>query len=251
MLDALGTPRTLLLLGGASEIAVAVAEEYARAGARRVVVAARPSPRRDAAVETLARCGLVVDTVDFDAERTDEHDKVLAEAWSGGDVDLALVAFGVLGDQERAWRDHQAAVELAQVNFVGAVSVGSVLAQRMQAQGHGVIVALSSVAGERVRRSNFVYGATKAGMDGYFLGLGEALRFDGVHVLVVRPGFVTTRMTEGLSPAPLSTTPQAVAREVVRAVAARKDVIWVPGPLRAVMSVLRHVPRPVFRKLPL
>src|SRR5207249_561496 len=106
--------------------------------------------------------------------------------------------FGVLGDQEKAWTDVEAARELAEVNFVAPVTVGVALAEKLRRQGHGTVVALSSVAGERVRRSNFVYGSTKAGMDGFYTGLGEALRPSGVRVCVVRPGFVRGRMTEGL-----------------------------------------------------
>jgi decaprenylphospho-beta-D-erythro-pentofuranosid-2-ulose 2-reductase len=121
----------------------------------------------------------------------------------------------------------------------------------MRAQGHGRIVAMSSVAGERVRRSNFVYGSTKAGLDGFYLGLGEALREYGVGVLVVRPGFVRSKMTEGLKPAPLSVGPDDVAGAVVDGVRNRREIVWVPGPMRAVMSGLRHVPRPLFRKLPI
>jgi decaprenylphospho-beta-D-erythro-pentofuranosid-2-ulose 2-reductase len=134
---------------------------------------------------------------------------------------------------------------------VGAVSCGVALAEVMREQGHGVIVAMSSVAGERVRRSNFVYGSTKAGMDGFYLGLGEALREYGVQVVVVRPGFVRTKMTEGKESVPLSVDADDVAEAIMEAVAKRRDLVWVPGSLRAVMSGLRHVPRPIFRRLPL
>ncbi|GGM68940.1 hypothetical protein GCM10012275_44250 [Longimycelium tulufanense] len=173
------------------------------------------------------------------------------KAFAHGDIDLAVVAFGVLGDQERAWQDVQVARELAEVNYVAPVSLGVLLAERMRAQGHGSIVALSSVAGERVRRSNFVYGSGKAGMDGFFLGLGEALRPHGVRVCVVRPGFVRTKMTDGLDAAPLSVTAEDVATAVVEGVRAGKELVWVPGPLRWVMSALRHVPRALFRRLPM
>jgi decaprenylphospho-beta-D-erythro-pentofuranosid-2-ulose 2-reductase len=251
MIDALGAPQTLLLLGGTSDIALAVAAEYARHARPRVVLAARPSARRDAAVARVAALGLEVEPLDFDAEDTASHPDAVQRAAAGGDIDVAVVAFGLLGDEERAWQDHAAAVALAQVNYVGAVSVGVLLADRMRRQGHGSIVALSSVAGERVRRSNFVYGSTKAGMDGFFLGLGEAVRDDGVHVLVVRPGFVRTKMTQGRDAAPLSVTPEQVARAVVAGVTERRDLVWVPTPLRVVMSGLRHVPRPLFRRLPL
>lgn len=146
---------------------------------------------------------------------------------------------------------HDEAVLLAQVNYVAAVSVGVALSEVMRTQGHGQIVALSSVAGERVRRSNFLYGSSKAGMDGFYLGLGESLRGSGVQVLVVRPGFVHSRMTEGLDPAPLAVGPGDVAAAVVAGVDRGADLIWVPGVIRVVMSVLRHLPRTVFRRLPI
>jgi len=161
-----------------------------------------------------------------------------------------VVAFGVLGDQERAWREVEAAVAMAQTNYVGAVSVGVLVGQRMQAQGHGSIVALSTVAAERPRRANFVYGSTKAGVDAFYTGLTEALRPAGVHVSVVRPGFVHSRMTAGLDPAPLATTPDKVAQVILDAVRGRKEQAWAPPALRPVMSALRHLPRPLFRRLP-
>jgi decaprenylphospho-beta-D-erythro-pentofuranosid-2-ulose 2-reductase len=252
MLNGLGMPQTLLLLGGTSDIALATAEQYVARSARpRVVLAARPSDRRDAAVRRLEGLGLTVEPLDFDARDTGSHAAVVERAAAGGDIDVAVVAFGLLGDEEQAWQDHASAVELAEVNYVGAVSVGVCLARQMRDQGHGAIVALSSVAGERVRRSNFAYGSTKAGMDGFYMGLGEALRDEGVQVLVVRPGFVRTKMTEGREAAPLSVTAEQVATAIVEGVADRRELIWVPKPMRAVMSGLRHVPRPVFRKLPL
>ena len=109
---------------------------------------------------------------------------------------------------------------------------------------------LSSVAGERVRRSNYIYGASKAALDGFALGLGEALRGSGGTVLVVRPGYVHTRMTQGLPAAPLSTTPKQVAAATLHALDTGAEIVWVPGTLRLVLTVLRHLPRNVFRRLP-
>ena len=249
MINSLGQPQSVLVLGGTSDIALATVRRWAATCRPRVTLAARPGPRRDAAEAEVRALGLEVDTVDFDAESTDDHPSLIDSL--PGDIDVALVAFGVLGDEEEAWQDHAAAVLHARVNYVGPVSVGVCLASRMRRQGHGTIVALSSVAGERVRRSNFVYGSGKAGMDGFYLGLGEALRGTGVHVLVVRPGFVHTKMTEGRDAAPLSVTPEQVADAIVTGVADHQDLVWVPRPLRAVMSGLRHVPRPLFRRLPL
>ncbi len=249
MIDALGRPQRLLLLGGTSDIALAIAEAYAGpAPGLHVTLAARPGVRRDAAVRRLESGGCIVTAVDFDAVAVDTHQAVVDHV--EGDIDIAVVAFGLLGDPEQAWTDVETARDLAMVNYVGAVTTGVALGARVRQQGHGVIVALSSVAGERPRRSNFVYGSTKAGMDAFYTGLGEALRELGGRVLVVRPGFVHSTMTEGLEPAPLATTPEAVAAAVVDAVRDHKEQIWVPGTMRAVMSGLRHLPRSVFRRLP-
>jgi len=248
VIDAVGNPQSILLLGGTSEIGLATVEAFASDRPLRVVLAGRPSSRLDSAKSRLEARGCAVEVIPFDAREGDIE--VVAKAFTSGDVDVALVAFGLLGDNEKAWTDVATAVELAQVNYTAAVGVGVALGERMTAQGHGSIVAFSSVAGERARRSNFVYGSTKAGLDAFYSGLTEALRPVGVHVTVVRPGFVHTRMTEGLKPAPLSTTPEAVAAVVVDAVRTRKELVWAPAPLRFVMSALRHVPRPIFRRLP-
>jgi decaprenylphospho-beta-D-erythro-pentofuranosid-2-ulose 2-reductase len=251
MIDAVGNPQSLLVLGGTSEIALAVAERYAAKRPLRIVLAGRPSERLDAAAKKLAETGSSVSTVDFEATDTASHPGILDKIFDDGDIDLTIVAFGLLGDAEEVWQQHAKAVELAQVNYTGAVSVGVALAERLRKQGHGAIVALSSVAGERVRRANFVYGSTKAGLDGFYLGLGEALRPHGISVTVVRPGFVHTRMTEGMTAPPLSSTADQVADVIVAAVAKRKELVWAPAPLRALMSVFRHIPRPIFRRLPI
>ncbi|MCW2751427.1 MAG: decaprenylphospho-beta-D-erythro-pentofuranosid-2-ulose 2-reductase [Aeromicrobium sp.] len=249
MINALGIPQHLLLLGGTSDIALAIAEAYAaKSAGLTVTLAARPGDRRDAAAQQLTGKGCAVTVADFDALDTTAHAALIEGV--AGDIDISVVAFGLLGDPEEAWTDVEVARELAAVNYVGAVTTGVALGARISAQGHGVIVAMSSVAGERPRRSNFVYGSTKAGMDAFYTGLGEALREVGGRVLVVRPGFVRSKMTEGLDAAPLATTPEAVAEAVVNAVRDGKEQIWVPGTMRAVMSGLRHLPRGVFRRLP-
>jgi decaprenylphospho-beta-D-erythro-pentofuranosid-2-ulose 2-reductase len=250
MIDAVGNPQSILLLGGTSEIGLAVVEAFANDRPLRVVLAARPSERLDAARTRLQARGCAVETIGFDAAALDTHADVVRKAFTGGDIDVAIVAFGLLGDNEQAWTDVSTAVQLAQVNYTAAVSVGVALAERMREQGHGSLVAFSSVAGERARRSNFVYGSTKAGLDAFYTGLTEALRPFGVGVTIVRPGFVHTKMTEGMRPTPLSTTPEAVAGITVDAVRRRRELVWAPAPLRIVMSVLRHLPRVVFRRLP-
>jgi decaprenylphospho-beta-D-erythro-pentofuranosid-2-ulose 2-reductase len=250
MINAVGAPQSLLLLGGTSDIALAIAHRYAHPGLR-VVLAARPSERRTAAAAEIKSLGCEVTEVDLDARDHESHATTIEMAFAGGDIDIGVIAFGLLGDPEQAWQDPDHALELAEVNYTAPVHLGVLLGRRMQAQAHGWIVALSSVAGERVRRSNFVYGSTKAGFDGFFLGLGEALRNYGVRVLVVRPGFVKSKMTAHLTEVPLSVTPDQVAEAIVDGINSKRELVWVPGPLRVVMSGLRHVPRPLFRKLPL
>ncbi len=251
MINAVGNPQSLLLLGGTSEIALATAERYVSRRPLRVVLAARPSERLDAAAARLDRVGATVVTLPFDAADTASHPATIEKAFADGDIDVTLVAFGLLGDQEKAWTDHATAVELAQVNYVGAVSVGVLLAKALQWQGHGALVALSSAAAERPRRSNFGYGSTKAGLDAFYTGLTEALRPSGIKVSVIRPSFVHTKMTAGMKAAPLAVTPEQVAEVIVDTVAHGREQAWAPAPMRFVMSALRHVPRPIFRRLPI
>ena len=176
MINALGEPQSLLLLGGTSDIALALARRYAGGGGLRVVLAARPTERRTQAGGRADRARLFGHRGRSRRPGPTSHAATIEEAFAGGDIDIALVAFGLLGDPEPAWTDADLALELAEVNYAAPVHFGVLLGQQMRAQSHGLIVAMSSVAGERVRRSNFVYGSTKAGFDGFFLGLGEALR---------------------------------------------------------------------------
>jgi decaprenylphospho-beta-D-erythro-pentofuranosid-2-ulose 2-reductase len=253
VLDAVGNPQTVLLLGGTSEIGLAICERYLRDAPARIVLAALPDdPGRDAAVAQLKAAGArSVDLIDFDGVDTDTHPDVIEQAFAGGDVDVAIVAFGLLGDAEELWQNQRKAVLIAEINYTAAVSVGVLLGEKMRAQGFGRIIAMSSAAGERVRRSNFVYGSTKAGLDGFYLGLGEALREYGVRVLVIRPGQVRTRMSAHMKEAPLTVDKEYVANLAVTASAKGKDLVWAPAAFRYVMMVLRHVPRPIFRKLPI
>ncbi|MFE9772545.1 decaprenylphospho-beta-D-erythro-pentofuranosid-2-ulose 2-reductase [Streptomyces sp. NPDC005931] len=250
MKDAFGLPQSLLVLGGTSEIALATARRLIARRTRMVWLAGRPSPGLEQAAEHLRGLGADVRTVAFDALDPASHEEVLGKVFAEGDVDMVLLAFGTLGDQARDEQDPQAAVRVAQTNYTGAVSAGLVCAVALQAQGHGSLVVLSSVAGERARRANFIYGSSKAGLDAFAQGLGDALYGTGVHVMVVRPGFVRTRMTAGLPEAPLATTAEEVATAVELGLRRRSETVWVPGALRVVMSALRHLPRGVFRRLP-
>ncbi|WP_089099296.1 decaprenylphospho-beta-D-erythro-pentofuranosid-2-ulose 2-reductase [Streptomyces hyaluromycini] len=251
MKDAFGMPQSLLVLGGTSEIALATARRLIARRTRTVWLAGRPSPALEQAAEQLRALGPDVHTVPFDALDPESHETALGKVFANGDVDLVLLAFGILGDQATDEREPVNAVRVAQTNYTGAVSAGLVSARALQAQGHGSLVVLSSVAGERARRSNFIYGSSKAGLDAFTQGLGDALHGTGVHVMVVRPGFVRSKMTRGLEEAPLATTPEAVATAIEVGLRRRSEVVWVPGALRVVMSALRHAPRSVFRRLPI
>jgi decaprenylphospho-beta-D-erythro-pentofuranosid-2-ulose 2-reductase len=242
--DALGEVQSVLVLGGTSEIGMATARALVERRARTVVLAARDPASVDS--ESLVAAGATrVEAVRFDATEVSSHADFVADVFSRfGDIDLVLVAFGVLGEEDDP-------VGVLSVNTLGAASAMSLVASRMVDQGHGTIVLLSSVAGERARRSNYMYGASKAGADAFAQGLGDSLAGTGVDVMVVRPGFVKTKMTAGRDPVPFSTTPEAVADEIVRGLARGSHTVWAPPLLRVVMSVLRHVPRPLFRRLPL
>jgi len=252
MRNAVGDVQTVLVLGGGSDIGLAVASRLVAQGARTVVLAGRRPGAYAAAEAALRAAGATtVRRVAFDADDTDSHPRVIRGVVADvGDLDVTVVAFGVLGDQSVDEHDPAAAVAVARTNYLGGVSALTVMGQQLRTQGHGALVVLSSVAGERVRRSNFVYGSTKAGLDGFATGLADALHGSGARVLVVRPGFVVSKMTEGMDRAPLSTTPEAVAEVIVKGLSGSATVVWAPAPLRLVMSVLRHVPRPLFRRLP-
>ncbi len=253
MINAVGAPQSILILGGSSEIGLAIAEEYLKKGPARLVLATVPGdPTADAAVEKMRTAGATdVELIDFDALAPDTHPAVIDKAFAGGDIDVAIVAFGVQFDDEKVWQDQKGAVTEVAINYTAAVSVGVLLGEKMRAQGSGQIIAMSSVAGERVRRSNFVYGSTKAGLDGFYLGLGDALRPFGPRVLVVRPGQVRTRLSAHVDEAPMTVNKEDVGRMVVAAADKGKEIVWAPAPFRFAMMILRHIPRPIFRRLPI
>jgi len=251
-MDALGIPQSVLVLGGGSEIALATVRALPRSRLTRIVLAGRSGDSREAAAKGLIDDGFVgVESVDFDAAATSTHAQTIDEIFDAGDVDLVILAFGVLTDQMVVEEDPNLAVEMATTNYTGAISAGLHVARRLRGQGHGALVVLSSVAGDRARRSNFVYGSTKAGLDAFAQGLGDALVGSGAHVLVVRPGMVRTRMTAGLPEAPMTTDPEQVGAAIVVGLRKGKSTIYAPGPLRVVMGAIKALPKPVFRRLPM
>jgi decaprenylphospho-beta-D-erythro-pentofuranosid-2-ulose 2-reductase len=253
--NALGAVQSLLVLGGSSDIGAAIAEKLVPKGCRRIVLAGRHAEAMEPVAERLRALGADVAVTAWDAADVDGHADAVKAAWEaaagdrGGDVDCVVMAAGQLGDQHHLAGDPGAAAELITTNFAGPASTLLHVAERLREQGHGRIVVLSTVAGERVRRSNFVYGSSKAGLDGFCQGLGDSLAGTGVGVVIVRPGFVHTAMTEGRDTPPLATTADAVAGAVADALASGKEVVWVPGTFRYLMAGFRHLPRPLWRKL--
>lgn len=245
--------RDVLLVGGSSEIAVAIARRLAADGPVRVYLLGRNRERLDQAAAILEGAGSEIAGVALvDAAELDSHADAIREAVQhAGGFDLVVLAVGLLAAQEGLDADPRTAVDVLGVNFLGA---GSLLLHSLRAlrdQGRGTLIVLSSVAAERPRGGNAIYGAAKAGLDALAQGLADASAASGARVLVVRPGFVTTRMTAGLPPAPMATTPEAVAESTVRALRRGAHTVWVPPRLRFVFAVLRHLPRAVWRRLPL
>lgn len=233
------------VFGGRSEIGLAIARRLASGNV--VVLAARPGGEY-AEVPGADR----VLHVDFDADDVASHETVVAGIEDEvGPIDVAVLAFGVLGDQALAERDTEEVARVLHTDFVAQAALLTVLAGRMRGRAAGQLVAFSSVAGQRVRRANYVYGSAKAGLDGFASGLADALHGSGIELIIARPGFVVGRMTAGMTPAPFSSTPEQVADAVVRRLQQGGPVeLWVPWQLRALFIMARFVPRAIWRRLP-
>jgi decaprenylphospho-beta-D-erythro-pentofuranosid-2-ulose 2-reductase len=252
MIDALGMPQSAVVLGGTSEIARAIVRVLVAGRLRRVVLAGRDEVGLAASAKELQALGAVeVDTVPFDVTDVASHAKLARDARARlGDIDLVIVAAGVLGDQASDEVDPLATARVLATNCTGPAAALVAFAEVLRTQGHGRLVVLSSVAGVRVRRANFVYGASKAGLDSFAQGLAESLRGSGASLMIVRPGWVDTRMTKGRPPGPLATTPDAVAADVVTGLARSAAVVWSPPALRVVFAAMRFLPGALWRRLP-
>lgn len=227
---------TILLLGGTSDIGTALVRRIC--AGQRVVLAARDTSRLPEFPDAAS-----VETRTFEATDIESHRELVE---SVGEIDTAIVAFGILGDQERAERDELHAAEIADIDYRAQVSMLTVLASHMSA---GKIVAFSSIAGWRARRANYVYGSTKAGLDAFCQGLADRLHGSPLELYVARPGFVIGSMTEGMKPAPMSVTPDDVADAVVERFG-RPGTFWIPRRLAVLAAIMRIVPRCIWRKMP-
>lgn len=235
---------TILLLGATSDIGGEVALRLC--DGRDIVLAARDTSRLQEVEERLLDAGArSVEKVTFEATDMASHRELVRAV---ANLTTAIVAFGILGDQQLAERDEDEVVRIATVDYTAQVSMLTVLADEME---RGEIFAFSSIAGWRARRANYVYGSTKAGLDAFCQGLADRLHGTGLNLITARPGFVIGSMTTGMRPAPLSVTPDVVADAVVAASTSNKSsTVWIPRQLAVLAFVMRRVPRPLWRHAP-
>jgi len=240
-----------VVAGGTSEIALAIVRALQERGPRDVALMGRDPGALERAAEQLRAQGCArALVVPLEAANVARHGAVVRDTIDRlGGADIGIVAIGVLGERDGLPDDAAGALGVLQVNFLGAGSLLLHLARALRDSGGGTLVVLSSVAAQRPRRANAVYGASKAGLDALAQGLGDALADAGVRVLVVRPGFVHTRMTQGLRPAPLATSADAVAAVVVKGLARGSHTVWAPRTLRWVMVAVRLLPRALMRRI--
>jgi short-subunit dehydrogenase len=240
-------------LGGSSEIGLAIARRLVADGPVRPFLLGRNRELLEQALTLLESAGCTGGEVAvLDADDLDAHGPAIADAFErSGGFDVVVLAIGLLGAQRGLDAELGESLEVMRVNFVDCGSLLLHSLRALRAQGRGTLVLLSSVAAERARASNPIYGAAKAGLDALAQGLADSVAGSGARVLVVRPGFVVSRMTEGLKPAPFATTPEKVAEAAVRGLNRGAGTVWVPASLRLIFSLLRHVPRPLYRRLPL
>ena len=246
MNDAFGRPQTALVVGGGSDLALAVLDRLDATLVKIVLAARRPDELASAVAD---RFRAAVRTVDFDAADLTGHATMVDAAVEFlGDIDLAIVSHGDLGQPFGLETTPEEVATLITVNHAGAAAASQAVARRLATQGHGTLVVFSSVAAVRPRLGNLPYASSKAGLDAFALGLDHALADTGARVMVVRPGFVHTKMTAGLAPQPLATDAATVADAVVDGLAKGKSVVWAPAPL-ALTPALRLVPKALWRRL--
>jgi len=251
--DAFGNPQSVLVLGGTSDIALAVTRRLVDARASTIVLAGRDDAALTRSADELRAHGATkVETIIFDASSPKSAAATIEESFeaAGGSIDLVLVAVGLLGDQTELDNDAAGTANLFEVNLTWPAAALAALRGKLVAQGTGHVAVFSSVAGVRIRRANFTYGATKAGLDAFTIGFAESVRSQGIKVQVIRPGFVRTKMTEGLSEAPFTTDIDTAADTIVKGLSSSSAVIWSPPALQAVYLILRHLPAVVWRRLP-
>lgn len=252
MENAFGQPQTVVVLGGSSDIARELTTKLCAERARTVVLAGRNEQLLNEAAAEAQRAGATLTPiVRFDAEDVTSAERAVRESFEavGAPVDLVVIAVGLLGNQEVDENDPAAAARMSIVNYAWPVSALAALRERMIAQGAGRIVVISSVAGIRVRRGSYLYSGAKAGLDRLCEGYADSLIGTGVTLQIVRPGFVHTKMTTGMKPAPFSVDATKVASDIVAGMRTPQRIIYTPGIMKWLFAILRHLPAPLWRKI--
>ncbi|WP_017732431.1 SDR family oxidoreductase [Nafulsella turpanensis] len=238
----------ILILGATSDIAIACAHEFARNGYGVQLAARKQDKLKIIAQDIEVRHKMPVTCHTFDALDYESHHEFWKKLPHRPEV--TLCAFGYLGQQEKGQTDWREAWQIIETNFTGAASILNIVAQSYEEQGRGSIIGISSVAGERGRQSNYLYGSAKAGFTAYLSGLRNRLYKKGVHVLTVKPGFVDTKMTEGLDlPGPLTAKSEQVAKSIYKAHRSKKDVIYTLPVWQLIMQNIRLIPEGIFKKM--
>lgn len=241
-------PKALLIIGATSDIGSELARKLCPG--RPVILAARRPAACTALKQELLEIGAkAVHIMDFEATDLAGHRALVKNASKLAPIEVAVVAFGILGDAARSEHDEAHVAEIATIDYTAQISMLTVLADEMPA---GTIVCFSSIAGWRARRANYVYGSTKAGLDAFAQGLADRLHGSALRLLIARPGFVIGSMTTGMKPAPMSVYPTDVADAIVQAMSKhqRSATLWIPGRLRILAWIMRLVPRPIWRHMP-
>lgn len=238
-----GVPQRVLIVGGSSEIGSSLALSWLRRGTSEFVVTQREAGRADDVVGHLEDAGARVTTVDLDALVRSTISPAMDRAWAGGDVDIAVIAIGRLGDQVEMEANPSAAWDVLTVNATASIQIALEVAARMEHQQHGTLVLLSSVAGQRGRRDNYVYGASKAALDTFAEGLQQRFADSEVGVLVARPGYVHSKMSAGVKPAPFAVSVDESRDRILTALESGKSVVWIPSFLGVLFQIFRLLPR--------
>jgi decaprenylphospho-beta-D-erythro-pentofuranosid-2-ulose 2-reductase len=242
--------QSVLILGAGSDIAFACAGIWAKAGKRIMLAGRDTNDLQRRAADLKVRYEAEVSFHEFDARKYDSH-KAFYQALPYA-PDIVLCAFGYLGDQTRACLDFNEALRIIESNYTGAVSILNIAAESMIQRKAGGIIGISSVAGERGRMSNYHYGSAKAGFTAYLSGLRNRMAHEGLHVMTVKPGFVRTRMTEGLPlPAPLTASAEQAGGDIVKSWSKKQNVVYTLWMWKWVMLIIRNIPESIFKKLKL
>jgi decaprenylphospho-beta-D-erythro-pentofuranosid-2-ulose 2-reductase len=245
--------KKILIIGATSAIAEACARRFATRGDALFLVARNAEHLRVVAADLAVRGAMRAETATLDVADFSAHERVLdTAARQLGGIDIVLIAHGTLSDQAQCQTSVDALRHEFDVNAVSTMALLTLLANRLEAQRHGTLAVISSVAGDRGRQSNYAYGSAKAAVTAFLAGLRQRLAKANVDVLTIKPGFVDTPMTAGIAnKGALWAQPDAIAAGIVKAIERRRNIVYLPWFWRWIMLVIRHIPEPLFKKLKL